>query len=88
MCWSEYKWFPSKAELVGNIPVLLEGDCKSFAAHWPDGTQQKLTEKWQQLPTEQVMAYKHALGKWNEFFIFAGNISQIPAVKEMFSSLL
>lgn len=72
MCWSEYKWFPSKAELVGNIPVLLEGDCKSFAAHWPDGTQQKLTEKWQQLPTEQVMAYKHALGKWNEFFIFAG----------------
>ena len=71
LCWAPCRWFPLKAEFVGNVPVLYDGECMSYGK-WPDGTQQKLTEMWQQLPTEQVMAYKQALGKRNEFFILAG----------------
>ena len=73
VCWAPCKWFPLKAEFVGNVPVFYNEEHKSYGK-WPDGTQQKLTEKWLQLPTEQVMAYKHALDEWknNKSLIFAG----------------
>lgn len=73
LCWAPCRWFPLKAEFVGNVPVLYDGECKSYGK-WPDGAQQKLTEKWLQLPTDQVTAYKHALDEWkrNKSLFFAG----------------
>ncbi len=73
VCRAGSRWFPSKAEFIGNIPVLYFEECKSVCGKWPVGLQQRLTEKWQQLPKNQVTAYKQALYEWkkNESLLFA-----------------
>ena len=75
MCWSEDCRFPLKAEFVGNVPVLYDGKCSKYG-DWPDGTQQKETEKWRMIPTEQVTAYQQADCQWEKFSMVAGK--EIP----------
>ena len=71
MCWSDNRCFPLKAELVGNIPVLYDGECRKYG-DWPDGTQQKEMEKWNQVPVEQATAYQQADCQWEKFSMIAG----------------
>lgn len=70
-CWAPIKFFPSRAKKVGNMPVRPFEECQTYA-NWPDGGQQKWTEKWEKLPKDQVIAYKVANTKWNETIIVAG----------------
>ena len=65
------KFFPSNAQKVGNIAVRPFEIFRSFS-NWPDGKQQKLKEKWEKLPKDQVSAYKEAHEKKNETTIVAG----------------
>jgi hypothetical protein len=71
MCWSEGRRFPLKAEFVGNVPVLYDGECSKYG-DWPDGTQQKETERWKMIPTEQITAYQQADCQWEKLTIVAG----------------
>ena len=64
-CWAPIKFFPSHAVLIGNMIVRPIEECRRFG-HWPDGIQQKWQDKWDKLPKDQVLAYKNALGKWND----------------------
>ena len=70
-CWAPIKFFPSHAKKVGNMPIRPFEECKSFG-NWPNGSQQKWTEKWKKLPKDQVLAFKEARTKWNETIIVAG----------------
>lgn len=70
-CWSDNKRFPTKAELVGNVPVLYDGECRVYG-NWPDGTRQKKQEWWKQVPIEQTEAYQKVDGQWNESVVVAG----------------
>ena len=71
MCWAEGCRFPLKAEFVGNVPVLYDGECSKYG-DWPDGIQQKETEKWKMIPTDQVAAYQQADCQWGRFSMVAG----------------
>ena len=58
-CWAQIKYFPSHAKLIGNMVVQPLEECRGYGP-WTNGCQQKMTEKWNQLPKEQVAAYKEA----------------------------
>lgn len=64
-CWAPIKFFPSHAVLIGNMIVRPIEECRRYG-NWPDGIQQKWQDKWDKLPKDQVLAYKNALGKWND----------------------
>lgn len=64
-CWAPVKFFPSHAMLIGNMIVRPIEECRRFG-NWPDGIQQKWQDKWEKLPKDQVLAFKDALGKFNE----------------------
>ena len=64
-CWAPVKFFPSHAVLIGNMIVRPLEECRRFG-NWPDGIQQKWQDKWEKLPKDQVLAFKDALGKFNE----------------------
>ena len=70
-CWAPYELFPVSAKLIGNIDIRLLDECKNHGS-WPDGSQQKWTESWNELPSEQVMAFKVALARKDETVIIAG----------------
>lgn len=70
-CWAPIKFFPSHAKKVGNMAIRPLVECNSFG-NWPNGSQQKWTEKWEELPKDQVLAFKEARTKWNETIIVAG----------------
>ena len=70
-CWAPINFFPSHAKRVGNMVVRPFEECKSYG-NWPNGSQQKWTEKWEKLPKDQVKAFKKAHTKWNETTIVAG----------------
>ena len=70
-CWAPIKFFPSHAKRIGNMVIRPFEECKSFG-NWPNGSQQKWTEKWEKLPKDQVLAFKEARTKWNETIIVAG----------------
>lgn len=70
-CWAPIKFFPSRAKKVGNMPVRPFAECRTYG-NWPNGGQQKWTEKWENLPKDQVAAFKEACTKWNETIIVAG----------------
>ena len=64
-CWAPVKFFPSHAMFIGNMIVRPIKECRRFG-NWPDGIQQKWQDKWEKLPKDQVLAFKNALGKWND----------------------
>lgn len=70
-CWAPIKFFPVHAKKVGNMTTRPFEECKSYG-NWPNGSQQKWTEKWEKLPKDQVLAFKEARTKWNETIIVAG----------------
>ena len=70
-CWAPIKFFPPHAKKVGNMAIRPLVECNSFG-NWPNGSQQKWTEKWEELPKDQVLAFKEARTKWNETIIVAG----------------
>ncbi len=70
-CWALINSFPSNAKKVGNMLIRPFEECEMYGS-WPDGYQQKMTEKWEKLPKDQVLAYKEARTKWNETVIVAG----------------
>lgn len=72
-CWSQIKFFPSHATLIGNMNVTPI-DVDLCLGIWSDGCCQKSQEKWNKLPKDQVSAFKEAIAKWNnnEIIIIAG----------------
>lgn len=72
-CWSPIKFFPSHAKRIGNMAIEPFEECRCYG-NWPDGyrCQQKRAERWEQLPKDQVMAFKEARTKCNETIIVAG----------------
>lgn len=70
-CWALINSFPSNAKKVGNMLIRPFEECEMYGS-WPNGYQQKMTEKWEKLPKDQVLAYKEARTKWNETVIVAG----------------
>ena len=70
-CWSPIKGFPSHAKLIGSMPIVPLEECRAYST-WTDGIQQKWQEIWNQLPKDQVNAYKDAEARWNETVIVAG----------------
>lgn len=70
-CWAPIKFFPSRAKKVGSMTVRAFEECRTYG-NWPDGGQQKWTEKWETLPKDQIAAFKEARAKWDETIIVAG----------------
>lgn len=70
-CWAPIKFFPSHARKVGNMVIRPFEECKGYG-NWPNGSQQKWTEKWEILPKDQVKAFKEAHAQLNETTIVAG----------------
>ena len=71
LCRAPIKLFPSRAKLIGKKVIRPVKECKSYG-NWPDGAQQKLTERWNNLPEDQTAAFKKALTQKNETIILAG----------------
>ena len=71
--WAPLKFFPSHAKRIGNLAVRPIEECKGFS-NWPNGNQQKWTEKWNKLPKDQIEAFKavQARERWHEEIIVAG----------------
>lgn len=70
-CWAPIKFFPSRAKKVGSMTVRAFEECRTYG-NWPDGGQQKWTEKWEYFPKDQIAAFKEARVKWDETVIVAG----------------
>lgn len=70
-CWAPYELFPISAKLLGNIDISPFDECKRHGS-WPVGSQQKWTERWDELPADQVRAFKTALAKRDETISIAG----------------
>ncbi len=70
-CWAPFKLFPSHAKRVGNMVIKPFEECHTYGG-WPNGLQQKLTEKWDKHPKDQVLAFKEVRTKWKETTIVAG----------------
>lgn len=70
-CWSLIEFFPSRAKLIGNMPVRPLGEC-SNSGPWTYGHEHKWTEKWNLLPKDQVVAYKEAASERNQTIIIGG----------------
>lgn len=70
-CWAPISLFPIRAKLIGKKGIRPFKECKSYGS-WPDGSQQKWTERWNKLPKDQIAAFKKALTQKNETIILAG----------------
>ncbi len=70
-CWAPIMLFPSHVKKVGNMLVKTLDECECYS-NWPNGSQQKWTEKWEKIPKDQIVAYKETYIKWNETIIVAG----------------
>lgn len=57
--WAPIKFFPSHAKKIGSMAISPFAECRCFG-NWPEGILQKLTEKWNKLPKDQVAACKKA----------------------------
>ena len=70
-CWAPIKWFPSHAKLIGSMPIVPLEECRAYG-NWTDGIQQKWQDRWNQLPKDQLYAYRDADTRRDETVIVAG----------------
>ena len=69
--WAPIKFFPPHAKLIGNMAVQPLEACRTYG-DWTDGQQLKWAEKWNQLPKDQVAAFKDADSSPNETVTVGG----------------
>ena len=69
--WVPISFFPSNAIRIGEKAIKPLEECRAYG-DWPDGSQQKWTERWNKLPQDQVSAFKKALTETSETIIVAG----------------
>ena len=70
-CWAPISFFPSNAIRIGEKAIKPLEECRAYG-DWPNGSQQKWTERWNKLPQDQVSIFKKALTETSETIIVAG----------------